>query len=93
MNWNLRIYSDDEISEDVKKKESEDLLLLIDYAKQRYVDLYRILSENPKQFNITETNMRSLYKISRLEAERRGIDVSKIPCVLKIEDFIKEPKK
>lgn len=93
MNWNLRIYSDDEISEKVKKTGSKDLLFVIDYAKKRYVDLYRILSENPNEFNIIETNMKSLYRISRSEAVRRGIDVSKIPPVLKIENFIREKAK
>ena len=93
MNWSLRIYDNEEISENVKKTESKDLLSVMDYAKKRYVGLYKILSENPKEFNIIKTNMESLYKIARLEAGERGIDISETPPVLKIENFIKEAKK
>jgi len=93
MNWALRLYTKDEIAEIVNDKENvNEVLSLIKYAKGRYVDLHRIISENPNEFNKIKSNMELLYEISRLKAEGLGADVSEIPSSLKIEDFLKEEK-
>ena len=94
MNWTSRLYTKDEVAEIVNDKENvNEILSLIDYAKERYVNLHRIISENPNEFNKIKSNMELLYEVLRLRAEGLGADVSKIPSYLKIEDFLKEDKK
>ena len=93
MNWGLRLYSSDEIAKIVNKKTNpNEVLSLIEFAKEQYINLYKIISENPNEFNRIEANMKSLYRISRLKAKEFGVNVSGIPPFLKLEDFLKKKK-
>jgi len=93
MNWGLRLYSVDEIAKIVNTKTNpNEVLSLIKFAKEQYINLYKIISENPNEFNRIKANMESLYRVSRLKAKKLGVNVSGIPPFLKLEDFLKKKK-
>jgi len=93
MNWGSRLYGADEIAKIVNTKTNpNEVLSLIEFAKGQYINLYKIISENPNEFNSIEANMKSLYRISRLKAKELGVNVSEILPFLKLEDFLKKKK-